>query len=90
MKPPIATLRLGGHIIATYIDDLINVGLTFDECVKNVIASIKLLNSLGFVIHSTIHVLNKIGNKISGEHKFITSCLSRPRFERHFSHHRAT
>ena len=51
MKPPTATLRLDGHIIAIYIDDLINVGLTFDECVKNVIISIKLLNSLGFPIY---------------------------------------
>ena len=30
MKPPIATLRLDGHIIAIYTDRLINVGLTFD------------------------------------------------------------
>ena len=51
MKPPIATLRLDGHIIAIYIDDLINVVFTFDECVENVITSIKRLNSLGFIIH---------------------------------------
>ena len=51
MKPPIATLILDGHIIAIYIDDLINIGLTFDACVENIIASIKLLNLLGFVIH---------------------------------------
>ena len=30
MKPPIAILRLDGHIIAIYIDDLTNFGLTFD------------------------------------------------------------
>ena len=52
MKPPIAMIRLDGHTIAIYIDDLVNVGLTFDECVKNVNASIKLLNLLGFIIHS--------------------------------------
>ena len=51
MKPPIATLKFDGHIIAIYNDDLINVGLTFDECVENVITSTKLLNSLGFIIH---------------------------------------
>ena len=50
MKPLISTLRLDGHT-GIYIDDLINVGLTFDECVENVITSIKLLNSLGFIIH---------------------------------------
>ena len=51
MKPPIATLRLDGHFIAIYIDDLINVGLTYDAYVKNFLASIKLLNSLEFIIH---------------------------------------
>ena len=48
---PVATLRFDGHIIAIHIDDLINVGLTFDECVENFITSIMLLNSLGFIIH---------------------------------------
>ena len=66
MKPPIATLRLDGHIIAIYIDDLINVGLTFDECVENVITSIKLFNSLEFNYPSRqIYILNETGNKIS-------------------------
>ena len=51
MKPPIATLRLDGHIIAIYIDELINVGLTFDECIENVITIIKFFNSQGFIIH---------------------------------------
>ena len=37
MKPPIATLRLDGHFIAIYFDDLMNVGLIFDECAENVI-----------------------------------------------------
>ena len=49
MKPPIALD--GRHIIGICIDDLINIGLTFDECVKNVIVSIKRLNSLEFIIH---------------------------------------
>ena len=51
MKSPKCTLRLDGHIIVIYIDDLINVGLTFDECVENVVISIKVLSSLGFIIH---------------------------------------
>ena len=52
MKPLIATLRLDGRIVAIYIDDLINAGLTFDECVEKVITSKKIFNSLGFIIHS--------------------------------------
>ena len=30
-KPPIVTLRLNRHVLAIYIDDQINVGLTLDE-----------------------------------------------------------
>ena len=51
MKPPIATSRLDSHVISIYIDDLVNVGLTFDGCVENVITSRKPLNSLGYIIH---------------------------------------
>ena len=51
MKPAIVTLRLDCQIIAIYIYDLINAGLTFDECGKNVIASVKLLDLLGFTTH---------------------------------------
>ena len=54
MKPPIALD--GCHIIAIYIDDLINNGLTFDECVKNVIASIKRLNSLELSIQTSLYI----------------------------------
>ena len=36
-----------------YIDDLINVGHTFDECCKNIDTCIKLSQNLGFKIHST-------------------------------------
>ena len=52
IKPPIHILRVDTQTIAIHIDDLINVGLKFDECAEHVIASITFLNSLGFVIHS--------------------------------------
>lgn len=48
MKLPIATLRINGCIVAIYIDDLINAGLVFREYVDNIMASIELLNSIGF------------------------------------------
>ena len=57
MKPPVAVLRMEGHIIAICIDDLINVGHTFDECCKNTDACINLLQYLGFTIHPTKSVL---------------------------------
>ena len=62
MKPPIATLRVAGHIIAIYIDDLINVGLTYKECLHNIETSINLLQSLGFVIHFHISILTPSKN----------------------------
>ena len=45
MKPPIATLRINGCIVAIYTHDLINVGATFQEIADNVMASVELLDS---------------------------------------------
>ena len=50
-ETPIATLRFNGYIVAIYIDDLLNVGLTFQKCVDNIMALIELLDSLGFTIY---------------------------------------
>ena len=51
MNPPITTLRLAGYILAIYIDDLVNIGLEFQECVDDIKASIELLDYLGLTIH---------------------------------------
>ena len=51
MKPVISTLRLMDHIIAIYIDDLLNVGDDFDDCLRNVMDTLRLLIKLGFIIH---------------------------------------
>ena len=51
LKPVLATLRLEGHVIVIYIDDLLVIGTTYEQCVRSVIESFKLLESLGFVIH---------------------------------------
>ena len=51
MKLPIANLRINSYIVAIYIDDPLNVELTFQECFDNIMASIELLDSLGFMIH---------------------------------------
>ena len=84
IKLSIATLRLDGHIIAIDIDDLINIGLTFEKSVENVIASIKLLNSLGFIIHPDKCILlpkQEItfwGFSINSQKKEITCCSELP------------
>lgn len=50
-KPILATLRLEGHIIICYIDDLFLLGKSYNECVSTIIDTFTLLESLGFGIH---------------------------------------
>ena len=50
-KPPLAVLRLEGIVIAIYIDDLIILGETYEECLTGSIKTIKMLLRLGFLIH---------------------------------------
>ena len=46
-----------GHLSPSYIDDSYLQGDNFKDCVTNVIATIKLFDSLGFVIHPFKSVL---------------------------------
>ena len=46
-----STLRRRGHEIIGYIDDSYLKGDSYDSCALNVEASVKLLKSLGFIIH---------------------------------------
>ena len=50
-KPPIAVLRLQGHTIAIYIDDLFTTDNTFEDCLHSVIEVIRMFQKLGFIIH---------------------------------------
>ena len=50
-KPPLALLRIRGHTVVIYIDDIISVDDTFESCLLTVRKTIKLFRSLGFVIH---------------------------------------
>ena len=50
-KPPLALLRIQGHTVAIHIDDIISVDNIFESCLLTVIKTIKLLQSLGFVMH---------------------------------------
>ena len=51
LKPALAYLRVEGYIIMAYIDDLYLQGRTLEECVQNVIETMKILESLGFVVN---------------------------------------
>ena len=50
-KPPLALLKIQRHTVAIYIDDIISVDGPFESCFLTVIKTIKLYQSLGFVIH---------------------------------------
>ena len=50
-KPPLALFRIQEHTVATYIDDIISVDDTFESFLLTVIKTIKLFQSLGFVMH---------------------------------------
>ena len=51
-KPPIAYLRTEGVVVAIYIDDIIVIGDTYEECLIVTVKTIKLFLRLGFIIHS--------------------------------------
>eukprot|EP00794_Sanderia_malayensis_P013521 gene13521-14933_t len=51
MKVPLSELRKRGHLVSSYIDDLINFGDTYVECLANVAETIIILEKIGFVLH---------------------------------------
>ena len=51
MKPVFSYLRQQGHISSPYIDDSILLGDSYNECASNVIDTVTLLDTLGFVPH---------------------------------------
>lgn len=51
LKPALSTLHLRGHVSSAYLDDMYLQGKTYQECVGNVIDSVRVVDSLGFVAH---------------------------------------
>ena len=51
MKPVFAILRQLGHLSSGYIDDSWLMGSVWDDCAQNVVDTVKLLDTLGFVVH---------------------------------------
>lgn len=51
MKEVITYLRRQGHKSVIYLDDILCIGDSFDECTNNVHSTLKLLNCLGFVVN---------------------------------------
>ena len=51
LKPVLAALRQKGYIVSAYIDDIIIMYDSYEDCIKATIAIVKLLDYLGFTIH---------------------------------------
>ena len=51
-KPPLAMLRMQGYTVAIYIDDIIAIDQSFEECLLTVVETVHLFQKLSFVIHS--------------------------------------
>ena len=51
LKPVMRFLRKRGYISGIYLDDLLCIGNTYEECEKNVKETISLLQKLGFIIN---------------------------------------
>ena len=50
-KYPLAMLRMQGYTVAIYINDIIAIDQSFEECLLTVVETINLFQKLGFVIH---------------------------------------
>lgn len=57
MKPVVGYLRSLGLLSCIYLDDLLCVGSSFEECHRNVVLSLETLRCLGFVVNFEKSVL---------------------------------
>ena len=51
MKPVISKLRASGFKSTIYLDDILILGSSYNSCLQNLNATLKLLKSLGFIIN---------------------------------------
>ena len=51
LKPVFATLRGKGHVSSSFLDDSLLVAEDENSCKKNVVETVQLFRSLGFIIH---------------------------------------
>ena len=77
-KPRIAISRMQGYTVAIYIDDIIAIDQSFEECLLTVVETINLFQKLDFLIHPdkskfiTAKIVEYLGFIIDSE-KMITS-----------------
>ena len=53
LKPILTTLHKDGHIASGYLNDIYLQGKNYNDCLRNIINTLKLFIKLGFIIHPT-------------------------------------
>ena len=76
-KPPLAVLKLEGIITAIYIDDLIIIGETYEECLTGSIKTIKMFLPFRSLIHPDKFANTK--NNLPRVHIFLSKPLCEKR-----------
>ena len=57
-KPPLSLLRkLERVLVASYFDHLITMDCSYSACSKNIMKIIKLMSSLGLIVHPSKSIL---------------------------------
>ena len=57
LKPVLGHLHTKGHIFVAHLDDLYLQARTYEDCIRNVIDTTSLLETLGFIVHPMKSVL---------------------------------
>lgn len=78
LKPALSFLRSQGYVSVMYLDDILCIGKTYDECLQNATATRKLFLYLGFMINSKKSKLKPntickfLGNMINSKNKTLS------------------
>ena len=57
LKPAFAYLRKHGHTSVVFIDDSWLKSAQYDDCIENIVATLSLLDKLGFTVHPKKSIL---------------------------------
>lgn len=66
LKPVYCHLREKGHLSSGYIDDSYLQGDIYQDCLANVVDTVKLFDKLGFVVHAEKSVFTQSSYYIPG------------------------
>jgi hypothetical protein len=74
LKPIFAKLRLQGHVVVGYIDDVYLQGDSPNECMANIKATMQVFSDCGFIIHpvKSCYSITYLGFQINSKEMLVT------------------